>query len=282
MISLAWISMSVAWPWKPAETWWIRIFEFGQRHPLALGAAGQQQRAHAHRDPDADRLHVGLDELHRVVDRQAGVDRAAGRVDVEADVLVGVLGLQVQELGDDQVGDVLGDRRAEEDDPLAEQARVDVESALAARGLLDDHRYQGAATTTTSSATASSARRAPRSTALHEDPDRLAHAAGPPRRRASSRRPGTRRSRRSTARLAADPRASTAATRSRVYLGNPSAHNLAALLYGRVLLQGARHARTSTRASTVDQMPKQVSAGLMFGDGAQRSRSPTSTAPTTC
>jgi hypothetical protein len=44
-------------------------------------------RAHAHRDADADRLHVGLDELHRAVDRQAGVDRAAGRVDVEADVL---------------------------------------------------------------------------------------------------------------------------------------------------------------------------------------------------
>ena len=21
--------MSVAWPWKPLETWWIRIFEFG-------------------------------------------------------------------------------------------------------------------------------------------------------------------------------------------------------------------------------------------------------------
>ena len=29
MISLAWISMSVAWPEKPPETWWIRIFEFG-------------------------------------------------------------------------------------------------------------------------------------------------------------------------------------------------------------------------------------------------------------
>ncbi len=29
MISLAWISMSVAWPWNPPETWWMRIFEFG-------------------------------------------------------------------------------------------------------------------------------------------------------------------------------------------------------------------------------------------------------------
>ncbi len=30
MISLAWISMSVAWPEKPPDTWWIRIFELGR------------------------------------------------------------------------------------------------------------------------------------------------------------------------------------------------------------------------------------------------------------
>ena len=29
MISLAWISMSVACPWKAELTWWIRIFELG-------------------------------------------------------------------------------------------------------------------------------------------------------------------------------------------------------------------------------------------------------------
>ena len=45
----------------------------------------------------------------------------------------------MQELGDDQVRDVLGHGRAEEDDALVEEARVDVEGALAARGLLDDH-----------------------------------------------------------------------------------------------------------------------------------------------
>ena len=37
MISRAWISMSVACPWKPADTWWMRIFEFGRaiRFPFA-------------------------------------------------------------------------------------------------------------------------------------------------------------------------------------------------------------------------------------------------------
>jgi anaerobic selenocysteine-containing dehydrogenase len=49
-----------------------------------------------------------------------------------------------------------------------------------------------------------------------------------------------------------------------VYLGNPTAHNLSGLLYNRVLLQALR-TKNVYSASTVDQMPKQVSAGLMFG-----------------
>ncbi len=49
-----------------------------------------------------------------------------------------------------------------------------------------------------------------------------------------------------------------------VYLGNPGAHNLGPLVYNRVLLQAA-HTNNVYSASTVDQMPKQVSAGLMFG-----------------
>jgi hypothetical protein len=38
----------------------------------------------------------------------------------------------VEELGDDEVGDLVVDRGAEEDDALAEEARVDVERALPA------------------------------------------------------------------------------------------------------------------------------------------------------
>ena len=51
-----------------------------------------------------------------------------------------------------------------------------------------------------------------------------------------------------------------------VYLGNPNVHNLAGLLYNRALLQ-ALGSRNVFSASTVDQMPKQVAAGLMFGAG---------------
>jgi hypothetical protein len=46
------------------------------------------------------------------------VDGAVGGVDVEGDVFVGVLGLEMQQLGDRQVGELVIDRAADEDDPL--------------------------------------------------------------------------------------------------------------------------------------------------------------------
>ena len=44
--SLAWISMSVAWP-SPAGRLVDHDAGVGQREALALGATGEQQRAHA-------------------------------------------------------------------------------------------------------------------------------------------------------------------------------------------------------------------------------------------
>ena len=50
------------------------------------------------------------------------------------------------------------------------------------------------------------------------------------------------------------------------YIGNPAAHGLAALLYGRALLK-ALGSRNVYSASTVDQRPKEIAAALMFGTG---------------
>ena len=49
------------------------------------------------------------------------------------------------------------------------------------------------------------------------------------------------------------------------YVGNPNAHNLGALLYNRVFLKalGTPHVYS---ASTVDQRPKEISSGLVFGN----------------
>ncbi len=52
-----------------------------------------------------------------------------------------------------------------------------------------------------------------------------------------------------------------------VYLGNPSAHSLSAMTFNRVLLQ-ALGTRQRYSASTVDQMPKHVACGYMFGSPA--------------
>ncbi|MCI3929608.1 molybdopterin oxidoreductase family protein [Streptomyces sp. AN091965] len=50
-----------------------------------------------------------------------------------------------------------------------------------------------------------------------------------------------------------------------VVLGNPNVHTMAGALYPSVLL-GALGTRSLFTASTVDQMPKHVSCGLLFGD----------------
>ncbi len=49
-----------------------------------------------------------------------------------------------------------------------------------------------------------------------------------------------------------------------LYLGNPSAHNLSGTIYNRGLIK-ALASRNVYSASTVDQMPKHVSSGYMFG-----------------
>jgi anaerobic selenocysteine-containing dehydrogenase len=49
-----------------------------------------------------------------------------------------------------------------------------------------------------------------------------------------------------------------------VYLGNPNAHNLAGALYSRAVIK-ALGSTNLYSASTVDQMPKHVSSGLLFG-----------------
>jgi anaerobic selenocysteine-containing dehydrogenase len=50
------------------------------------------------------------------------------------------------------------------------------------------------------------------------------------------------------------------------YIGNPAAHSLAFLLYGKVLLK-ALGTKNIFSASTVDQYPKQAASALMFGTG---------------
>ena len=49
-----------------------------------------------------------------------------------------------------------------------------------------------------------------------------------------------------------------------IYVGNPTAHSLSGMLYSRALLVGVG-TRQRFSASTVDQMPRQVASGYVFG-----------------
>ena len=111
---------------------------------LALGTSSQQEGAHAAGLADADGRDVRLDELHGVVDRHAGGDGTARRVDVQMDILVRVFRFKEQQLRNDEVGHVVLYRANQEDHTLLQQARVDVVSAFATGGLLDNHRDQAA------------------------------------------------------------------------------------------------------------------------------------------
>jgi hypothetical protein len=63
---------------------------------------------------------------------------AALAVDVEVDLLTGAVGLEVQQLRDQRVGDAGVDARAEVDDALGQQVRVDVHDPLTPWVLRDD------------------------------------------------------------------------------------------------------------------------------------------------
>lgn len=99
--------------------------------------------------------------------------------------------------------------------------------------------------------------------ALHEDPDRLRY---PVRRKASG----------GFARVSWEEAFSEAASRIHaiqeehgrsavgVYAGNPTVHNLGAMLYGPLLLKGL-HTRNRFSASSVDQWPSMFASYFMFG-----------------
>ena len=142
MNSSAWIKISVAVPSMPASGWWIMIRLCGRALRLPLAPADSKQRAHAGALADAVGRHVARDPLHRVVDGQPRGHAAAGAVDVEMDVGLGVLMRQDQHLGDDQVGDGVIDRRAQDDDAVLEQAGIDIHRPLFTTAPFDHDRNQ--------------------------------------------------------------------------------------------------------------------------------------------
>src|SRR5690606_36294732 len=95
-----------------------------------------QHRGGRGRLAEADRLHVGLDELDGVVDGGQRRERTTRGIDVDRDVAVGVHRLQAQQLRHHRVGDVVADRGSEEGDAVLEELGVGVDPADAVRRAL--------------------------------------------------------------------------------------------------------------------------------------------------
>jgi hypothetical protein len=85
-------------------------------------------------------MHRRLDVLHGVVHGEAAGHHAARRVDIEMDRLLRVLGFQEQQLRANQCGHGVVDFAVEEDDPLAQKSRIDVEGPFSTARLFDNHR----------------------------------------------------------------------------------------------------------------------------------------------
>ena len=117
----------------------------GQGDALTLGTGGEQECAHAGGHADADGGDVALDEVHGVVDRHTGRNRATGAVDIERNILVGILGLQEQELRDHQGSGGVIDLVRQENDAVVEKTGEDVIGTLAPVGLLNNRGNQSGA-----------------------------------------------------------------------------------------------------------------------------------------
>ena len=78
-----------------------------------------------------------VDILHGIIDGHTRGHGTAGAVDVHLDILVGVLGLQIQQLGNHKAGGGGVDLFPQKDDPVVQQTGEDIIGPFAAIGLLD-------------------------------------------------------------------------------------------------------------------------------------------------
>ena len=111
-----------------------------QRVALALGARGQQERAHRSRHADANGRNIALDIVHGVVNRHACGYGAAGAVDIQRNILIRVLCFQIKQLSHDQRSGRVVYFIAQHDNAVIQQTGVNIKRTLAAAGLLYDHR----------------------------------------------------------------------------------------------------------------------------------------------
>ena len=108
-----------------------------QGKPFPRCSGGQEHRAHTGRLADTHGRHVGGDVLHGVVDRQPGGHRAARRVHIQVNVLLGVFRFEEKELGRDHIGHRIIHLGAQKNNPVFQQAGINIIGPFTPTGLLD-------------------------------------------------------------------------------------------------------------------------------------------------
>ena len=114
----------------------------GQGKAFALSARAQQHSARAQRLTDAVSVHVAGQKLHRVVNRQAGGNVASRRIDIQVNVLFLIRHLQKKQLGNDYISHGIIYRRAQKNDPILEQTRINIVHSLPPAGFFNHHRNE--------------------------------------------------------------------------------------------------------------------------------------------
>src|SRR5947208_4086232 len=107
---------------------------------LALLTSSQKYRTHTHRHTYTNCRNIRLNPLHSIVDSQASINHSTRRIDIQINILGCILTLEEKQLCYSEVGNIIIDWRANEDDAFLEQARIDVHPTLTTRRRLDNIR----------------------------------------------------------------------------------------------------------------------------------------------
>ena len=91
----------------------------GKRVAFPFVPCAEQHRRHARRDAHAIGIHITGDKLHGIVNSRAGRDRTSRRgIDVDVNVLLGILHLQKQHLVRHEISDMIVDGCADKNNAI--------------------------------------------------------------------------------------------------------------------------------------------------------------------
>src|SRR4030065_2294588 len=127
---------------KPSHRLMDQYPRMGKSKSFPLLACCEQQSRNAGWLPHAYRGHLGPNILHRIVNRKSRRDNSSWRIDVEMNILGRIFRFQKKHLGNDQVGDIIVDRRPNKNDSFLQKTGIDIISPLAPSIFLNYNRYQ--------------------------------------------------------------------------------------------------------------------------------------------